>query len=33
MIAVTTARNGGKLPSETFAWVPTIAWVTSSDVP
>ncbi len=28
-MAVMTTRNGGKLPSETLAWVPTIACATS----
>jgi hypothetical protein len=32
-IPVITIRNGGKLPSETFAWVPRIACTTSSATP
>jgi hypothetical protein len=32
-IPVITTRNGGKLPSETFAWVPTIACTSSSAIP
>ena len=32
-IAVITIRNGGKLPSETFAWVPTSACTSSNATP
>jgi hypothetical protein len=32
-IAVTTANSGGKLPSETFAWVPAIVWASRRAVP
>ncbi len=32
-IPVITTRNGGKLPSETFAWVPTTACTSSSAIP
>ena len=32
-IAVITARKGGKLPSDTCACVPAMAWAISSEVP
>jgi hypothetical protein len=32
-IAVITIRNGGKLPSETFAWVPASACTSSNATP
>jgi len=32
-IPVITIRNGGKLPSETFAWVPTSACTSSKAIP